>query len=276
MKKIITHVNPDLDAVCSVWLLKRFLLGWQEAEIDFVRADDKQIDKENENLVYIDVGLGKFDHHQTNKHISASKLCWDYIQEIRRGESVNELNSQAIERLVMVVTEVDNARYLSWPEAEDDRYQFYLHNLIDGWRELPLNDMEVVEEGFKMLDTVLLNLKNRIKSEEELEKATIFKTKWGKGVGVETGNKQFLYFAIIVGYQISLIKNPKNGGVRIHAQPDSRVDLTAIYHQVKKLDPQSDWFLHASKKMLLNSASVAKMKPTKLSLKEIIEVLKNA
>ena len=275
MKKIITHVNPDLDAVCAVWLLKRFLLGWQEAEIDFVLADDKQIEKENKDLVYVDVGLGRLDHHQTGEYLSASKLCWDFLKKARKGESFKNLESQAIERLVEVVTQVDNARYLSWSEAKDDRHQFYLHNLIDGWRELPLNDIEIIEEGFKMLDTVLLNLKNKINVEEELKKATTFKTKWGKGIASETGNKHFLYLPKTLGYQVMLIKNPKSGGIRVHGQPDSKVDLSAVYHQVKKLDPDSDWFLHASKKMLLNMASVAKMRPTKLSLKKIIEVLQD-
>lgn len=275
MKKIITHVNPDLDAVCSVWLLKRFLLGWQEAEIDFVRADDKQIDKDNNDLVYVDVGLGKFDHHQINKHISASKLCWDYLREIRSGEKLGLLEEKAIKRLVDIVTQIDNNDDSLWPEAKDDRYQFYLQNLIDSWRELPLNDMEVIEEGFKMLDSTLISLKNKIRAEEELKKATIFRTKWGEGVGVETGNKYFLYFARIVGYQIALTKNPEKGEIRIHARPDSKIDFTEVYEKVKKLDPKADWFLHSSKKMLLNTASVAQMKPTKLSLKEIIKVLQN-
>jgi len=274
MKKIITHVNPDLDAVCAVWLLKRFLPGWQEAEIDFVMADEKQFEKENENLVLVDVGLGKLDHHQLSERLSASKLCWDYIKKERKDSPLGDLDNQSVERLVAVVTEIDNACDLSWAEATDDRYQFYLHNLIEGWRELPLNDIEVVEEGFKMLDTIFTNLKNKIRAEEEMAKAKIFQTQWGKGVGVESGNKHFLIFAETKGYQVAFIKNPKNGAVRIHAQPSSKVDLTKIYNKVKKLDPKSDWFLHSSKKMLLNMASVAKMRPTKLSLEEIIEILK--
>jgi hypothetical protein len=41
------------------------------------------------------------------------------------------------------------------------------------------------------------------------------------------------------------------------------------------MDPQATWFLHVSKKMLLNgSPKNPKMKPTKLPLNDIIEVLK--
>jgi hypothetical protein len=41
MRRIITHKSSDLDAVTSVWLLKRFLPGWEEAEIAFVNAGEK-------------------------------------------------------------------------------------------------------------------------------------------------------------------------------------------------------------------------------------------
>lgn len=276
MKKIVTHINPDLDAIASAWLLKRFLLGWEEAEIDFIRADkndNSQADKNNDDILYVDVGGGKLDHHQINEHISATKLCWDYIQGKRANEKLGQLEEKAITRLVDVVTQVDNADDLSWPESKNDRFQFYLHNLIDGWRELSLGNMEVVEEGFRMLDAILLLLKNKLKAEEEITKATVFKTKWGKGICFETGNKHFLNLAIVLGYQVAFIKNPKNGGVRIHARPNSKVDFTGIYKKIRKLDPQSDWFLHSSKKLLLNMASVAQMRPTKLTLKQIIEIL---
>lgn len=277
MKKIVTHINPDLDAVCSVWLIKRFLPGWQEAEIGFVEASSSTesvagID-DNRDILYVDVGRGKLDHHQTKEYLSAAKLCWDFIREARLGESLSPLEERALERLIEVVTEVDNARDLNWQEVNEDRYEFYLHNLVEGWRGLALSDLEVINLGLKMLDTVLWGLKNKIKAEKEMGRAITFQTKWGKGIATETGNKHFLVFAEAQGYPIVFIKDPKSGAVRIHARPDSSVDLSAVYDKIRELDPQSDWFLHASKKMLLNEASVAKMRPTKLSLEEIIGIL---
>ncbi len=278
MKKIITHINPDLDAVCSVWLIKRFLPGWQEAEVDFCEAgltfNNEPVDS-NPEILHADVGLGKLDHHQKNDYLSASKLCWEYIKEIRKGEEFKNLEKKALERLVEVVTEIDNAGDLSWFEAKNDRYEFYLHNLIEAWRGLVFDDLSVITEGFKMLDGVLLNLKNKIKAEEEIKKALVFTTKWGEAIALETSNRYFLNFSEIQGYVLSLIKEPKVGGVRIQALPDSKVDLTNVYLKIKKIDPDSDWFLHINKKMLLNESSVKKMKPTKLSLTEIMEILKN-
>jgi hypothetical protein len=46
------------------------------------------------------------------------------------------------------------------------------------------------------------------------------------------------------------------------------------YEQMRKMDPDATWFLHVGKKMLLNgSTKNPDMKPTKLSLPEIIKVL---
>ncbi len=278
MKKVVTHINPDLDAVCSVWLIKRFLPGWEEAEVKFCLAETtfagQPVDS-HPDILHVDVGLGKLDHHQTGEYLSASKLTWDFLKKEREKEAtLPPLEEEAVERLVEVVTQIDNARDLTWPEAKDDRYEFYLQNLVEAWRGLSFTDEEVIEEGLKMLDAVLLNLKNKKKAEEELKKAVVFETKWGRGVAAQTGNKHFLSFSEIQGYALALIKDPESGGVRIHARPNSQVDLTLVYNKVKELDPQADWFLHASKKLLLNEASVKKMRPTKLSLEEIMEIFK--
>ena len=82
MKRIITHVNPDLDAVTSAWLIQKFLPSWEEAEIGFCQAETtfegKPVDSDS-NVLHVDVGLGKLDHHQTNGFICASKLVLDFI-----------------------------------------------------------------------------------------------------------------------------------------------------------------------------------------------------
>ena len=41
MKYIVTHTSPDMDAIASVWLLKKFLGGWDKAEVKFVPAGDR-------------------------------------------------------------------------------------------------------------------------------------------------------------------------------------------------------------------------------------------
>ena len=276
MKTIDTHINPDLDAVCGVWLIKRFLPGWKEAKIEFMPAGKVDDVDKDPQILYVDTGRGKLDHHHTGKYLSASGLCLEYILKNRQGQPLSSLDKQAIKRLVAVVTEIDNARDLNWEEVKKDRARFYLHCLVDGLRGLAYSDREVIEFGFKMLDAVLLNFKNKIRAEEELKKGIEFETPWGKGVAVKTGNKQVLWEGELMGYVLVIKKDPGTGGVEIYSRYDTKVDLTKAYKKAKEQDPNSDWFLHASKKLLLNQASVnPNMRPTKLSLRQIIEIVKN-
>ena len=83
-----------------------------------------------------------------------------------------------------------------------------------------------------------------------------------------------------MGYVIVARRDPRKGYLRIKTKPnkndgDKGIDLTLVCEQFKKMDPDATWFLHVSKKMLLNgSPKNPKMKPTKLPLNAIIEVLK--
>ena len=52
------------------------------------------------------------------------------------------------------------------------------------------------------------------------------------------------------------------------------IDLTLAYEKLRKMDPSATWFLHIGKKMLLNgSVKNPKMRPTRLGLSDIINVL---
>ena len=96
MKKIVTHINPDLDAVTSVWLIKRFLPGWEDVEVEFVSATastEKQTQADqNPEVLWVDVGRGKLDHHQTGNYLSATELCFDFIQKERKSQPLGELS----------------------------------------------------------------------------------------------------------------------------------------------------------------------------------------
>ena len=38
MKIIVTHSSPDWDAIGSVWVIKRLLPGWTDADVQFIPA----------------------------------------------------------------------------------------------------------------------------------------------------------------------------------------------------------------------------------------------
>ena len=93
---------------------------------------------------------------------------------------------------------------------------------------------------------------------------------------VETGSDMVHRMAERMGFSVVVVRDPKRGNVRVYGHPDSQVDLTEIHLAVMAGDRDADWFLHASKKLLLNgSRANPAMRPTKLKLMEIINMIKN-
>ena len=86
MKTIVTHIGPDLDAITSIWLAKTFLPAWEEASLAFVPAGSTLEGKppdDNPEILHVDTGFGRFDHHQTNADTCASILVYEEIKKTR-------------------------------------------------------------------------------------------------------------------------------------------------------------------------------------------------
>lgn len=288
MKTIVTHFAPDVDAVSSVWLLKRFFPGWSEAKVEYVAAgktfNNETVDSDPD-IWHVDTGMGMLDHHQTGEDTCAAKRTLDYISRQQatgnrqKLSSNNNFSEEALERLVEVVNDIDHFREVYFPNPERDFYDFNLVGILDGLKLLYSPDNNrILEAGLICMDGIYKTLQNKVWAEQELkEKGVPFKTRWGKGVGIETVNDEAVRLAQKTGYVIAVRKDPKKEFVRIKALPESSADLTSCFHKLKKLDPKATWFLHAGKKMLLNgSVKNPESIPSKLSLKEIIEVLKKA
>lgn len=65
-KLIVSHHNPDLDSVTSIWRLLRFG-GMEDAELKFVSAGSAFCSMPVDSvpdIVHVDTGMGRFDHHQ--------------------------------------------------------------------------------------------------------------------------------------------------------------------------------------------------------------------
>lgn len=294
MKTIVTHKRPDVDAVTATWLLKTFFSGWHEAVIAFVPAgstlEDRPADSDLDKI-HVDTGLGRFDHHQSNADTCASKLVFEYLME-EKGSNVGEKdnnsrpahdhwNEEALERLVRVINDIDHFRQVYWPEPDSDRYDLGFEAILDGWKLIATErgedgDLEIMEKGFQLLDALYRIFINKVWAEKELlEKKIEFATPWGKGIALETFNDDCLTLALKKGWAIALRKDPHKGYVRIKSRPGKKVDLKKTQQELRKLDPEATWFLHASHEMLLNGSSKnPEMKVTKLSLEEIIDTLK--
>jgi hypothetical protein len=293
MKIVVTHTSPDLDAIVSVWLIKKFLPEWQDARSEFVQAGDRlhenfRCEKTIESIdgnevIHVDTGLGCLDHHQIpSEKISAASLTWEYVKKNQKpaGEHF-DFRQQAIDRIVKITVEVDHFKEIFWKDPASDYYDFSLIGLIDGLKlEKPDDDKFYIEFGMICLDALLHEFENKVWAEHEIkEKGIIFETRFGKGIALESINDAVIKLSQKMGYEIAIRKDPRKGYVRIKARPSETgkgADLTQAYNELKKMDPQASWFLHINKKMLLNGTPKnKKMKASKLSLSEIIEVIRN-
>lgn len=297
MKIIVAHNAPDLDAVTSVWLLKRFLPGWEKADLEFVPAGSRiegslpgpEVKDAVENIkgnevIHVDTGMGPLDHHQTSSDkVCGASLTWDFVRQnsqmFKNPEDSGKIveKEEAISRIVQVVVDNDHFKEVFWPNPNADYFEFLLTGIIDGIKlAKPGDDKLCVEFSLESLDYILASFENRIWAEKEIkENSTVFETAWGKGMGLETINDDVIKIAQKTGFAVVVRKDPRKGYVRIKASPASSADLTNTYEQLKKMDPDATWFLHVSKKMLLNGTPKnPKMKPTTLKLDEIIDVLK--
>lgn len=299
MKTIVTHMSPDLDAICAIWIIKKFLPEWRDANLKFVSAGERLNEFNSTNqtvetngqdeVIHVDTGLGPLDHHQSDSpEICAASLTWEYVskQYIKANpEAVRhdrwKYKREAMKRMVKVVTEVDHFQEIAWQDPANDHYDFGLLNILDGLKiEKPNDDKFYVNFGMQAFDALFHEFENKIWAEDEIKNnGIVFETRFGKGIGINTINDDVVKLAQKLGYLIVVRKDPRKGYVRIKTRPNIKgeenpIDLTSTYNELKKLDPEAKWFLHISKKMLLNGSSKSPdSKSSKLSLEQIIALL---
>ena len=296
MRKIVTHKSCDIDAISSVWLLKRFYPNWDSAEIEFVNAGEKlpgvyeYLGEPIEivdgiETIHVDTGLGALDHHQTSDmNTCGAKKTLDFIlAEPLSGIHKHEIKKEAVGRIVELVIDDDHFQEVYYPEPNQDIYEFGIVSIIQGYKLLyQKDDLKLCGFIFECLDSVLQNFEKKIWAEREIkEKGVEFESKWGKSLAIETINDEVLKTAQMMGFVLTVRKDTNGGFVRIKALPDKRgskslnIDLTGVYEKLKSMDPIATWFLHASKRMLLNgSTKNPEMKGTTLTLEQVVEVLR--
>ena len=275
---IVTHSSPDFDGIPAIWLLKKFDPEFKNARVAFTPAGttlNNQAVDSDPDVVHVDTGMGRFDHHQSNDFTCGAQLVYEYL--VKQGY-VSE-DDEALRRMVVVMTELDHAYdSYKWPEPASDRWEFSLHNVLVGMKMTnPKQDEKMVEWLIPTLDAVYMLMKGKVKAEKEVEAGQKFKTRWGEGVAIYTPNDSVLDAAIKGGYALVVRKDPGRGYIRVTGSNAHNVDLTKAYEMFKEADADATWFLHASKKLLRNgSTRNPAMKPTKLELEEVVKILEEA
>lgn len=304
MKIIVTHTSPDWDAITSVWLIKRFLSNWENASVVFVPAgerikgskmkipnnnEDEAIERiGNDEVIHVDTGMGPLDHHQTDSlAVCGASRTWDFVKKQHDGGEKWFNRVDAVERIVNIIVAIDHFQEVYWEGAKEDYQEFSLLGLLEGLKyQKPGEDNFYLLFCMECLDAMVYTFENRAWAEKEIkEKGIEFDTRFGRGIGIETMNDTVLKLAQKLGYAVVIRKDPRSGFVRIKTLPERAdysndqvkpgVDFTLTTEQLKKMDPEATWFLHVSRKMLLNGTTKnPNMVPTRLSLQQIIDVVK--
>jgi hypothetical protein len=276
MKTIVTHIRPDMDATASAWLIYTYLPGWSNAEFKFVGAGltlDNLPPDDNADIIHVDTGMGKFDHHQFKAKLSATKMVFNFLV---KENYLPEKDAAAVERLMEYVNTIDNFGEIYFTNPTDDLYQFLLHELIEGHKAKITDDVDLMKFAFANIEAVVQILKNKARAEKEIKEAGFnFESKFGKSLALETKNEEAMKIALKQGYKLVIRKDPDKGHARFKTPPEKAYDLTPVYEMVKKKDPKGTWFLHASLNMLLNGSSKNPHSvATELTLTQLIEIVK--
>lgn len=165
---ILTHENPDVDAMLSVLLLKRFgetqFPGVQTARVDFCPADKltngKTADElEREGILAVDVGGGRLDTHPVNNVIEDNKQ--DHCAADLVAEAVGVIEDSSWHALIEFVRQQDTT-------GQSIHSKDYIHhiatlpNILSGIQLKFKNDSRrILEEGMNLLNIIPIYIEYR-------------------------------------------------------------------------------------------------------------------
>lgn len=276
-KVIITHHSPDVDAIASIWLVKRYYPGFENSAVEFVQQGETYqnlpVDSSPDHI-HVDCGDGKFDHHDSSNKTCAMQLLFENAKKMgwipkRRVES--------IERICELVCALDHFEDVDFPTPMADFWPAFLSWIIDGYKRASRDHSAAVELGIKCFDGIQMSMQNKIVAEDELEiKGQRFESIYGKGIAVTSDNDYTVRLAQMIGYQLVVCVSPKSGHVRIKLHPKNSNNLEQLLSIIKKHDSVDNWVYHQSGKMLLNPYSKSGKAPrSSLKLHEIVALVKN-
>lgn len=275
-KTLVTHKNPDLDAITSMWLFVRFDQSrYGDAHLEFIPASTTYrslpVDTDAE-IVHVDVGYGRFDHHMPGGYTTcASRLIYEYLV----AQGLVAPSDVALRQMVEFALAIDRFEDSGWEDPLAIRYAYTLHEVIPALHELQVMDNEAVTRYvFVYLDGVYQRLKQVNKATEEIKAGREFNWQGGQAIAILSGNGEVIKIAQKKGYTLVILKHPDYGHMRIKALPEENIDLTPLYDKIMELDRPEQWFLHPSKQMLINGSDKSSPKePTSLSLDQAVQLV---
>jgi len=252
---IITHKSPDLDSCVAIWILKRFIHPNARFNYRFVDAGDSV--QNIPNSIHVDTGGSDYDHHHTSDLVSAASLVYEK----------NNFTDLALKRIIKYTIRVDHGK------IKASNYHFlHLVHALNGL--IGKDSLSTVNAMITILDGIYNNLVLRHESNIKFKTGIPFNSKLGKGIAFSTENPNIREKTYLKSNQIFLFKDKDTGFAGFKAHGNSTVNFKGLFKEIKKIDPNADWFLHSSNQLLLCGSSKAPQKRlTELDLNQLINII---
>lgn len=274
-KLFVTHKNPHLDDVAAIWVLRRALPVWKRARVEFVAADASYTRKDTADRIAIGVGRGQFDEHKGDRADSATTLVWKYCKKQPECVLKTPEERRAMDALVAYVNEEDHGMLFASPTRE-----FMIGSVFTYLGRVTGEGSEgALQFGEQYLAGVYEGLLEKEWCMRDWKKRKEFNTPWGKGVSVTTtvSSKVVARIAYEQDYVLFVYSNPATHYLSIKSRNDSRVDLSGVATAVRSLEPDADWYLHHSYKMLICGSDVSANRAlSSLSSAQLVALLQHA
>lgn len=268
MKTIVTHLRPHLDDICAAWLLKRFLPDYADAGLEFVSTSVRESGDGDLDRTYVGVGRGRFDEHKGDAGECATTLVFAHVRE---SAELDDLTRRALERIVGWVLLEDTGRLMTVEQRD-----FTLPVALRGEYDRTGGDSaSAAELGFGMLDALLVSHRDLASLEEDWEGRIEFQSRFGPAVAIRTDSQYLDSYVYGRGFALYVQESPDGRYRTVRAAASTPADLAPVCDRLREMEPKADWYCHHSGQMLINGGPLApEDTPSKLSLEEIIELLK--
>ena len=272
---IVTHVRPHLDEICALWIIQKFWTHFDDCDIEFVRTGPSGGERwqnfepeENPFVIYVGVGQGKFDEHKGDVDDSAASLVWTETLEkyhVRKGDK------EAISRIVEYVKGEDMGQYI-----KDKNHEFAIPTIISGFYvDNNKDSLAVYGLGRQIMNALYIEMMKRVSAERDWEGRKEFESIWGPAAAVVSDIPGLERIAYEEGFVLVVVHNQAKTFHGFRADPESEVDLTKAALRIEQIEPEADWFLHQSKRMLLCGGEIAKgSRTSELSLDRLADLVK--
>lgn len=291
INRVYSHIYPDLDSLCSMYLLK--LLN-RSLRFEFVSIPFHGVEKLPLDSVAIDILGGAIDHHDlSGKHWSTCKIIYYILDSAGLTENIEKMSS--------LVDYCHRGDFNALKDGEKEQgsliHTMYglrdhipaqeLFNVYEYLATASLNNTPILTSMSDITAAAMNPKYSDILTTENIEKPALIrkfvrfiefgKPNRGQSLFVAVNKSNHNIINIVFEYYrnvIAVIYCSPNGRSGIIIRKDSPVvfDLQAVRDYLVNEKKEPSWFLHSNKKMLLCGSKKMEISSS-IDSEELVELL---